>query len=177
MCVREALNGVQRAVEITNRLQGLSGSKRASAERLRLSDIVRTLLPLFENRIAELGVTVNLELHETPSLMIDQSQLGFIVTSLVTNSLDAVVGQPRRVMTLHTGTRHVSALLEVQDHRLRHPFGGHGTSVHAVFHHKGRVGRPGSPQAQVKGVGLSLAVCHSTVSERGGRIEVESDVP
>lgn len=37
------------------------------------------------------------------------------------------------------------------------------------------MGPAGSPQSRIRGVGLSLAVCHSTVSERGGRIEVESD--
>lgn len=113
--VQEAMSGVQRAVDITSRLQGLAGSKEAKWEKVRMSDVVRTLLPLFENRIHELGVTVNLELHETALLTIDQSQLGFIVTSLVTNSLDALLGQPSRVVTLRTGSRGQYAFLEVMD--------------------------------------------------------------
>jgi len=43
------------------------------------------------------------------------------------------------------------------------------------FTTKGEFAAADSPQARVKGVGLSLSVCRSTVSESGGRIEVESE--
>jgi PAS domain S-box-containing protein len=173
--LREAMTGVQRAVDITDRLQGLAGSKQAKRERLRMSDVVRTLLPLFENRIQELGVTVNLELRESASLSVDQSQLAFIVTSLVTNSLDALVGQPRRDITLRTGTHGQFSFLEVIDSGCGIPSENMARLFTPFFTTKGEWAIAGSPQVQVKGVGLSLAVCHSTVSERGGRIEVESD--
>ena len=39
---------------------------------------------------------------------------------------------------------------------------------------KGEWAPPGSPQAELKGVGLNLAVSNMTVSEYGGRIEVRS---
>ena len=171
----EAMNGVQRAIDITDRLQGLAGSRETKWERVRMSDVVRTLLPLFENRIHELGVTVNLELHETAMLTIDQSQLGFIITSLVTNSLDALVGQPRRVVTLRTGSREEFAFLEVTDSGCGIPAENMARLFTPFFTTKGEWAPAGSPQSMVRGVGLSLAVCHSTVSERGGRIEVESD--
>ena len=105
-----------------------------------MSDVVRALLPLFENRIHELGVTVNLELHETALLTIDQSQLDFIVTSLVTNSLDALVGQPRRVVTLRTGSREQYAVLEVMDSGCGHPRREHGRDSSPLLHHQGRMG-------------------------------------
>jgi PAS domain S-box-containing protein len=174
--LQEAMAGVQRAVDITDRLQGLAGSKQAKTERVRMNDVVRTLLPLFENRIQELGATVNLELRECAPLTIDQSQLGFIVTSLVTNSLDALVGQARREITLRTGSRGHDSFLEVADSGCGIPAGDMARIFTPFFTTKGEWAPAGSPQVQVKGVGLSLAVCHSTVSERGGRIEVESDL-
>jgi C4-dicarboxylate-specific signal transduction histidine kinase len=42
------------------------------------------------------------------------------------------------------------------------------------FSEKGEHAPPGSPQAGVRGVGLSLAVSHSIVTGKGGRIEAES---
>ena len=173
--VKEAMASVQRAVDITDRLQGLSGARQSKAERLRLDDVVRALLPLFEDRIQQLGVTVNLELRESAALTIDQSQLGFIVTSLLSNSLDALVGRSRREITLRTGIRGRDSFLEVADSGCGIQAGDMGRIFTPFFTTKGEWAAAGSPQVSVKGVGLSLAVCHSTVSERGGRIEVESD--
>jgi signal transduction histidine kinase len=42
------------------------------------------------------------------------------------------------------------------------------------FSAKGEWAAPGSPQARLKGVGLSLAISSATVSEYGGRIDVRS---
>ena len=172
---QEAMSGVQRAIDITERLQGLAGSKQVGGEELRMGSVVRAILPLFENRIQELAVTLNLELQDSPLLRIDQSQLGFIVISLVTNALDAVVGQGRRAVTLRTGARGKYAFLEVTDTGCGIPAENMARIFTPFFTTKGEWAPAGSPQSQVKGVGLSLAVCHSTVSEREGRIEVESD--
>ena len=39
---------------------------------------------------------------------------------------------------------------------------------------KGEWAPPGSPQAKLKGVGLSLAISNMMVTEYGGRIEMQS---
>ena len=49
--LKEALRGVQRSIEITERLQGLTSAAPASRETLRLEQLVPTLLPLFEKQL------------------------------------------------------------------------------------------------------------------------------
>jgi signal transduction histidine kinase len=102
------------------------------------------------------------------------SRAGFVVTSLLDNSLDAMLDRPSRVLTISTGTSGAFVFLEVRDT-------GAGISQDDVarlftpfFTTKGEWAPSSSPQAKAKGVGLSLSVCRSTVAESGGRIEVES---
>lgn len=172
---QEALKGVQRAVDITDRLQGLSGTAHPGGGSFRLDDIVRSLLPLFEERIKAQSVTVNLELLETPALRINHTQLDFIVASLLANSLDALLDRPVRVLTLRSGSVPAFAFLEVRDTGCGIPSESLSRLFTPFFTTKGEWAPARSAQSQVKGIGLSLAVSQSTVSEYGGRIEVESE--
>ncbi len=172
---REALKGVQRAVDITDRLQGLSGTAQSGEGAFRLDDIVRSLLPLFEKRIEAQGVTVILDLLETPPLRINRAQLDFIFASLLTNSLDALLDRPLRVLTLRSGSVPGYALLEVEDTGCGIPSENLSRLFTPFFTTKGEWAPMHTSQSQIKGVGLSLAVSQSTVSQYGGRIEVESE--
>jgi signal transduction histidine kinase len=76
-----------------------------------------------------------------------------------------------RIATGQTGER---AFLRVSDTGIgieQEDLRGIFTPFHS---RKGEHAPPGSPQAMVKGVGLSLAIADSIVKGRGGRIEVES---
>ena len=172
---REALKGVQRAVDITDRLQGLSGTAQSGEGAFRLDDIVRSLLPLFEKRIQAQGVTVILDLLETPPLRINRAQLDFIFASLLTNSLDALLDRPLRVLTLRSGSVPGYALLELEDTGCGIPSENLSRLFTPFFTTKGEWAPMHTSQSQIKGVGLSLAVSQSTVSQYGGRIEVESE--
>ncbi|MGD0725912.1 MAG: PAS domain S-box protein [Spirochaetia bacterium] len=172
---REALKGVQRAVDITDRLQGLSGTAQSGEGAFRLDDIVRSLLPLFEKRIEAQGVTVILDLLETPPLRINRAQLDFIFASLLTNSLDALLDRPLRVLTLRSGSVPGYALLELEDTGCGIPSENLSRLFTPFFTTKGEWAPMHTSQSQIKGVGLSLAVSQSTVSQYGGRIEVESE--
>ncbi len=156
--LQEALKGVGRTVEITERLQRLVPSPRSGMERIRVEIVTRAILPLFEKPVEEQGVTLRLELLGTPAVRIGSSRFGFIVMSLITNSLHAVMDQPVRVVTLRSGADSASVFLEVVDTgrgippevlpRLFKPF----------FTTKGEWAPGGSAQSRVKGVGSRFRV-------------------
>jgi len=172
--VQEALKAVHRAVEITERLQGLTSAATTGAEVLRLEEEVPTLLPLVEEKLQAEGISVLVDLQESSPIRATRSMLSFIVTSLLTNSIHALMDCPSRLITVRTRKGEGFASLEVNDNgcgitpenlpRIFTPF----------FTTKGEWAEPKSPQSRVKGIGLSLAVCQSTVAESGGWIEVES---
>jgi two-component system, cell cycle sensor histidine kinase and response regulator CckA len=171
---QEMLAGVQRAVAITERLQGLTRAAPSSTESVALGDLVRSVLPLVERQLEADGATLVTDLRENPAVKGTPTLLNFIVTSLLTNSLHALIDRPEKRVTVRTRTVSGYAMLEVTDTgcgisdedlpRIFTPF----------FTTKGEWATPPSPQMKVKGVGLSLAVCQSTVAEYGGWIEVES---
>ena len=173
--LREALKGVQRMVDVTERVRGLVPSPHSVLERIHVEIVARAILPLFKKPIEEQGVTLRLELLDTAAVRIDPSRFGFIVMSLITNALHAVMEQPVRIVTLRSGADSASVFLEVEDTGCGIPPEGMARLFEPFFTTKGEWAPEGSPQANVKGVGLSLAVCQSTVAECGGKIEVQSE--
>jgi C4-dicarboxylate-specific signal transduction histidine kinase len=166
---------VNRLVEITDRLQGLTVTSQADEVTCRINELTRSLMPLFEKRFEETRARVVLELQETPAVRAHRSRVEFIVTCLLTNSLDALLDRPMRVVTIRTGTGPHSAFFEVEDTGCGIPPENVPRLFTPFFTTKGEWASQHSAQAGARGVGLSLSVCHSTVAEYGGRIEVESE--
>ncbi|MGA2639280.1 MAG: PAS domain-containing protein [Spirochaetia bacterium] len=171
---REALKGVQRSVEITDRLQSFTSASQAGAELLQLDELVPTIIPLLEKQAAETGASIRLELKDRARVRASRATVSFVITSLLSNSLHALLDRPVREITIRTLTASGFASLEVKDT-------GCGISAENLpriftpfFTTKGEWATPMSPQSRVKGIGLSLSVCQSSVAEQGGWIEVES---
>ena len=169
------MKGVDRLVDITERLQGLTASADSGGETCSLNQLARPLLHIFEKRFEEMGVEVILEMQETFPIGTHRSRAVFILTSLLSNSLDAMLDRPVRTLTLRTGAGPRSTFLEVKDTGRGIPREDIPRLFTPFYTTKGEWAASGSPQAKVKGVGLSLSVCRSTVSESGGRIEVDSE--
>jgi signal transduction histidine kinase len=106
---------------------------------------------------------------------VHRSRAGFILTSLIDNSLDAMLDRPVQMLTIRTGGAPKFAFLEVRDTGCGIPREDIPRLFTPFFTTKGEWAASGSCQAKVKGEGLSLSVCRSTVSESGGRIEVDSE--
>ena len=172
--IQEALKAVQRAVDITERLQGLTSASASSPERMKLGEAVRAMIPLFEKQMEEEGISMPVDLDQTAAVLASHGMLSFILTSLVSNSIHALIGRASPTITVRTRAAGGFSSLEVSDNgcgispentpRIFTPF----------FTTKGEWAEPGSTQARVKGIGLSLSVCQSSVAESGGWIEVES---
>jgi C4-dicarboxylate-specific signal transduction histidine kinase len=132
-------------------------------------------MPLFEKRFTEAHTDVVLELRGTPAVRAHRSRLEFIITCLVSNALDALLDRPVRVVTIRTGTGPHAAYLEVEDTGCGIPPENIPRLFSPFFTTKGEWAGTNSAQAGARGVGLSLSVCHSTVAEYGGRIDVQSE--
>jgi PAS domain S-box-containing protein len=171
----EAMQGVNKLVAITGRLLGLTASAEGSRGTCRLDELVLSLLPAYEQKLGGMSVSVDLRIREIPPVQMHSSRAGFVLASLLDNSLDAMLGRPVRTLTISTGTEGSSAFLEIRDTGCGIPRDDVPRLFTPFFTTKGEWAAPGSPQACVKGVGLSLSVCRSTVSESGGRIEAESE--
>ncbi len=171
----EALKGVDRLVDITAQLQGLTVSSEPGSETCQLNLLIGLLLRVFERRFEEMSVKVVLDMPETPPVRVHRSRAVFVLTSLLSNALDAMLDRPVRTLSIRTGTGPHAAFVEVRDTGCGIPREDIPRMFTPFFTTKGEFAAADSPQARVKGVGLSLSVCRSTVSESGGRIEVESE--
>jgi PAS domain S-box-containing protein len=169
--VRAALD---RAVDITSRLLPLSVAPGAEESRSLLGDAVRSAIPSVQEDLAREAVTLDLALDDAARVPIGGQQLGFIVGALLVNAWHAVMGQPIRRILVETGTLEGQAFLRVQDTGIGIAPERLSSLFTPFFSQKGEHAPPDSPQARVRGVGLSLAVSHSIVTGRGGRIEAES---
>lgn len=169
-----ALSGVDRILAITQRLEGLSSGTHHSEKVLLVEDLIRSLLPDFDVRIQELGVAMRPLLDPTRPVVASGAQLGFVFSSLIDNALDSLVDRPVRTIDLHTGVSEERVYFEVRDSGCGIAREDLSKLFTPFFTRKGEWAPEGSSQAKVSGVGLSLAVSHSTVAEQGGSIEVES---
>lgn len=113
--VREIQKGVQRAVNITERLLGLTGTAEPGKKSVRLDDLARSLLFLYEKLFEAENVSLRFELSEIPPVKADRSQLEFLLTSLLSNALHSLIDQPSRFVTVRTGSEEGFAFLEVSD--------------------------------------------------------------
>ncbi|MGO9309926.1 MAG: PAS domain S-box protein [Spirochaetia bacterium] len=171
--VKAASAGVQKAVNITDRLLVLTEPGGAS-ESLRLDVLARTVLSLHEKRIEEEKVRLVLDLAGCPLVVGSEKSLKFVLASLIGNALDSLLDRPERMLAVRTGSRENAAYCEVGDSGCGIPTEALPRIFSPFFSAKGEWAPTGSPQARLKGVGLSLAICSRFVSECGGRIDVES---
>jgi len=172
---QEALKGVERLVHITAQLQGLTSASKPGEDTCQLDKLIESLMRDFNERFEKMKVTVVLELKETPRVRMNLSRVCFILTALVNNSLDALLGRAGPSLTLRTGSVQSFAFVEVEDTGCGIPQHDIPRLFSPFFTTKGEWATPGSPQAEVRGEGLSLSVCRSTVMEYGGRIDVNSE--
>jgi PAS domain S-box-containing protein len=172
--VLEALKSVQRAVDITDRLLAFTNVSQGERETCHLEDVARPILPSLAAQITEAGAHLDDELVATPAVKAGASTVAFIVTGMLSNALHAVLGMPDRRVAIRTGEIPGFSFLEVIDT-------GCGMALEDVqkvftpfYTTKGEWAPKGSPQAGVRGVGLTLAVSQVTASLHQGRIEIQS---
>ncbi|HTZ50173.1 MAG TPA: PAS domain-containing protein [Spirochaetia bacterium] len=169
-----AVSAVQRAGEITDRLQSMTQPAGDPAATVRLDDLARGVLPAFEARIAADQVRLILDLSSVPPASGEADRVRLACQSLVSNALDSLLGRPVRVVTVRTGSADRTTFFEVEDTGCGIPSEDLPRLFSPFFSRKGEWAPAGSPQSAVRGLGLSLAISAAMVSDYGGRIEVHS---
>ena len=170
----EALKAVDRVVEVTEKLQGFSSAATTETENHRLEEEIPALLMAFEGRLGADGITLKTDWQQTIPVRTSLSLLNFLTTSLTTNAIHALIDRPSPTIRVRTQKGEGFSLLEVADNGCGIPQENMSRIFTPFFTTKGEWADPRSPQSTVKGIGLSLAVCQSSVAESGGWIEVES---
>lgn len=139
----------------------------AHPESLDLASEVKTVLEQLAARAVQQGCTIDLHAHGKVSVWADRVQLSIVISSLVSNSLNALVeGGPISIDVRTTEADHgrPTALISVTDH-------GPGLNEKDRLHlfdpfYSGR-------QAG-RGLGFGLPKCWRIVSDHQGQIEVSS---
>ncbi len=165
---------LQRSVDITTRLLPLSAAGHGPEARSSLASVVREVLVPLRHDIEREGVTLELDLAQDPRVPLGHEQLAFVVKALLVNALHAVIEQPLRRITVRTSVDAGQATYEVRDTGIGIAPEKMSSLFTPFFSEKGEHAPPGSPQARVRGVGLSLSVAHPIVTSAGGRIDVWS---
>ena len=173
--VNEALASLRRAARIVSRLSALEGQAAPRYQVVRLNELVEMLLSFFEQELKVEGITLECDLAPTAPLRVDPSQVNHILSSLLSNAEHALLQCRRKTITVRTGNDARYIFLEVVDTGVGIPRANLTRIFTPFFTTKGEFAEPGSAQAHVRGVGLSLALCQIIVAENGGCIDVESE--
>lgn len=173
-CVVAMRGAIERAVAITYRLLLLSSPAAAEPVPIMAGDLVRAALPSLLPDVQKGDVKLLVDLKDTRPVRVEGMFLEFIVCALVVNGLHALLERPIRELRVETGDEGTGTRIRVIDTGIGISPGKQSCLFTPFFSEKGENAPPGSPLAKVKGVGLSLAVAHSIVTSRGGKIEASS---
>lgn len=172
--VEEALEAARRSVEITSRLEILTSAVRVDSEALRMESVMQDLLPELENQTRGTSVRIQTALVPTKGVLCSRRSLEFALRCVLSNALHALLGRgPSRIAVASLEVDEYSGI-EVSDTGCGIPEENKTRLFTPFFTTKGEWAKPGSVQAQVKGTGLSLAVCRTLLSAQGGKIEIDS---
>jgi PAS domain S-box-containing protein len=170
--VREAID---RAVLITSRLLVLSSTPAKLPSPVLVGDILHEMIAVLRPDIESEGVTLTVELKDSRTVRVEHAQLIFVIRTLLDNARQALMGQARRELRVATADDGDGTVLRVADTGIGIAQEKLSSLFTPFFSEKGERAPRNSPQARVRGMGLSLAMSYSIVTGWGGRIEVESD--
>jgi two-component system, NtrC family, nitrogen regulation sensor histidine kinase NtrY len=132
-----------------------------------LNEVIRQAVQLYEERLD--GVDLRLALEEdVPPAMLDTEQMKRVFVNLTDNALEALAatadGRGLTIKTRHDATRDV-LVASVEDTGEGIPAGDFKRLFQPYFSTRGR------------GTGLGLAIVSRIVTEHGGRVYAEANVP
>jgi len=125
--------------------------------------VVQATTEGFHPLAREYGITVEVELEETPDRLLDPDRLAQVVANLVENALKFAAAR----VQVRAGASADGVRIEVADDGPGIP----PDDLPRVFE---RLYSPRSGQPRAVGTGLGLAIVHELVSAMGGTVTVES---
>jgi nitrogen fixation/metabolism regulation signal transduction histidine kinase len=155
--------GLKSLVDEFSRFARMPGAQKSNTS---LNDVVTQATALYEDRLN--GVALHLELQpELPLAMLDGEQMKRVFVNLIDNALEALTSASEREITVTTKLDAAREMLiaEVADSGEGVPAADFRRLFQPYFSTRGR------------GTGLGLAIVQRIVTEHGGKIRAENNVP
>lgn len=167
--LERTVDSIGRAKRITSQLMAFGGSEYAVGERVDLADAVKQFAESLRPVVAQRGLTLETDMHPIPAVTFESHRLLPILESICQNAIDAMQAGGR--LTIRMQPEGEMAVIRIEDtgtgisaENLKHMFEPFFTTKRELH---GAAGR---------NVGMGLAAVRRTVTDMGGRIDLESQV-
>jgi two-component system C4-dicarboxylate transport sensor histidine kinase DctB len=151
---------VDRVAELASALKQRAGQREHRRVRVELAAEAGRAIDLVRFRAADSGTTIELQARDPAVVIGDPVRLQQVAMNLVLNALDAVAGGARKMVRVSVDCVDGMAELRVAD-------SGPGLSPEQQAH----LFEPFFTTKGREGLGLGLAISHTTVGEHGGTFE------
>ncbi|SFG27986.1 PAS domain S-box-containing protein [Desulfotomaculum arcticum] len=151
---------LDRANSIITHFLSLAKNKPVNKVRQNLNHIIETIFPLIQASANKDDKNINLEINDTPNLLLDEKEIRQLILNLVRNGLEAM--SPGKTLSIKTYTDKDNVIMAVQDQ---------GSGIEAAL-----IDKLGTPFLTTKdnGTGLGLSVCYSIVERHQAKIDLET---
>ncbi|HHW61932.1 MAG TPA: PAS domain S-box protein [Syntrophomonadaceae bacterium] len=153
----EELDG---ANEIISEFLSLAKDKAVYRTKQDLNQVVQAIYPLITANAIKSDKQVELNLQETPMILVDPKEIRQLILNLSKNGLEAM--EAGGCLTIHTCTKGDEVWLSVEDQ-------GHGIDPELLE----KIGTPFFTTKET-GTGLGLAICYSIAARHHARIDVQT---
>jgi two-component system sensor kinase FixL len=148
-----------RAGEIIRRLREFTEKADSNRTRENVNGLIEEAIGLGIVGTAEADVKIRVELYpELPPIFVDKIQVQQVVLNLVRNSIEAMVGWPRRELTISTAPDADFILITISDT-------GPGLAPEV----QEKLFQP-FVTTKTQGMGIGLSICRSIIDAHGGRL-------
>lgn len=155
--------GLKSLVDEFSRFARMPDAQKSSTD---LNDVIRQAAALYEDRLA--GAELNLELvTDLPPMLLDGEQVKRVFVNLIDNALEAITGSGERRIRITTKRDVPREIIvaEISDTGEGIPASDFKRLFQPYFSTRGR------------GTGLGLAIVQRIISEHGGSIRAENNIP
>lgn len=160
--IESAVTESSRAAELVRRLRNFISDGEIVPERIDLAMVIRQGMDLALGEAPDVAPQVVLDIEPAlPRIWADPVQLGQLVLNLVRNTLPAMKGRTRRILTIRARTAGEMVEVEVSDTGSGIPEDMRSV-IFEPFH-----------RSTTSGMGLGLSLCRSIVEAHGGRIRLQ----
>ncbi len=159
---RTTLSAVERIAKIVQSLKNFARLDEAEYKRVNLHEGIESALTLLQHLISP-GIEVVRDFGVLPQVTVYPNQLNQVFMTILQNSIQAVEGHGRIVITTAAGSQHVS--ISVQDD-------GKGMSREVI---ESLFDLSFSPKRARVGVGMGLYNAHNVIKQHNGEIKVNSE--
>lgn len=165
-------DGIEHMTELSSSMLQFAREQKLNATETNLADLIRNIHELSFARFREMGVRLELELADQPSMVeCDLELIHSVVMDLLSNALDACSwkeygkgDRPEVILRMVPGPTDGYMCIEVSDN-------GEGMSEEV----RRKIFTPFFSTKKKKGTGMGLAVASRVVASHGGKIMVESE--